>query len=122
MASLQQKGNGWYCQFLFRGKRHAFSLGPVSQDDAKAKQVDYLLLYLKKRYAILPPGMDIVEYVQFDGKPAPSANDDEPLDGKLTVIQLRDKYVASHEASLEPSTIYRMKSRRSRRWPRSSGR
>jgi CheY-like chemotaxis protein len=28
LASLQQKGDGWYCQFLYHGKRHTCSLPP----------------------------------------------------------------------------------------------
>ena len=112
MASLQRKGNGWYCQFLYHGKRHTFSVGRVGQEDAeaKAKQVDYLLLCLKKRYSVLPAGMGIVEYIQFDGKPAPTAsNDNEPVTTKTTLAQLRDKYLATHKAALEPSTLYGMK-------------
>jgi hypothetical protein len=34
MASLQQKGNGWYCQFLHHGKRHTFAVGSVSTEEA----------------------------------------------------------------------------------------
>lgn len=73
MASLQQKGNGWYCQFLYHGKRHTFSVGPVSAEEAetKASQVDYLLMRLKQRLAVLPPGVGIVEYLQFDGHIVP---------------------------------------------------
>ena len=31
MATLQKKGNGWYCQFLHHGKRHTFTIGRVSK-------------------------------------------------------------------------------------------
>ncbi len=71
MASLQQKGEGWYCQFVHARRRHTFALGKVSQSEAEAKaaQVDYLLLRLKQRLIELPPGVGIVEFVQHDGKP-----------------------------------------------------
>ncbi len=102
MASLQQKGNGWYCQFLYHGKRHTFTVGPVSQEEAEAKasHVDYLLLRLKQRLAIIPPGVDIVDYVQFDGK-----TEQLPQADKITLDDLKIKYLATHEASLEVSTV-----------------
>ncbi|MBI1349291.1 tyrosine-type recombinase/integrase [bacterium] len=104
MASLQQKGNGWYCQFLFQKKRYTFSLGPVSSTEAetKASQVDYLLLRLKQHLAVLPPGVGIVEYVQFDGRIVPP---ESPAAEALPLSMLREKYLATHEASLEPSTL-----------------
>jgi hypothetical protein len=37
MASIQQKDEAWHCQFVYHGKRHMFSLGKVSQDEADAK-------------------------------------------------------------------------------------
>ena len=71
MATLQKKGNGWYCQFLHHGKRHTFTIGRVSKAEARAKsdQVGYLLMRLKQRLIELPPGVDIVEFVQRDGRP-----------------------------------------------------
>lgn len=37
MASVQRKGNSWYCQFLHRGRRHTFALGPVGAEEAEAR-------------------------------------------------------------------------------------
>jgi integrase len=104
MASLQQKGNGWYCQFLHQGKRHTFSLGPVSPEEAesKASQVDYLLMRLKQRLAVLPPGVGIVEYLQFDGKIIPL---ESPEAKTISLATLRERYLETHAASLEPSTL-----------------
>jgi hypothetical protein len=47
-------------------------LGKVSAEEAasKAAQADYLSMRLKKRLIELLPGIDIVEFVQFDGKSA----------------------------------------------------
>src|SRR5208337_5056926 len=74
MASLQKKGKGWYCQFLYHGKRHTFAVGAVSEQEAQAKsaQVDYLLLRLKQRLIELPPNVGIVDFIQHDGKPPAS--------------------------------------------------
>ena len=44
MASLQQKSDTWYCQFVCHGKRHTFTVGKVPADEAEANQVDYLLM------------------------------------------------------------------------------
>ncbi len=104
MASLQQKGNGWYCQFLFQGKRHTFAVGSVSQTEAEAKvaQVDYLLMRLKQKLAVLPPGVGIVEYLQFDGRVlAPES----PEVKSLSLSKLRERYLDTHETSLEANTL-----------------
>jgi hypothetical protein len=71
MASLMQQGDRFYCQFLYFGKRHCFSLGKVPHDEAEAKinQADYLLMRLKQGLLEIPPGMDIISFLQFDGKP-----------------------------------------------------
>src|SRR5436305_1417990 len=71
MASLQQKGATWYCQFCYHGKRRTFTVGPVSKDEAEAKAniVDYLLLRIRQGFVFLPPGMDIVTFMECDGKP-----------------------------------------------------
>ena len=75
MASIQQKGRNWYCQFYYFGGRHTFTIGRVSEDEAHAKsaQVDYLLMRLRQRLIELPPGVDIVAFVQYDGKPPASS-------------------------------------------------
>ena len=104
MASLQQKGDSWYCQFLYHGKRHTFTVGKVAdaEAEAKASQVDYLLMRLKQNLLQLPPGMDIVAFIEFDGKPPheTAARD------CLTLGALRDRYLETHQnGSLEQSTL-----------------
>jgi integrase len=103
MASLQKKGDCWYCQFLYQGKRHTFTVGKVSDDEAetKAGQVDYLLMRLKQNLLQLPIGIDIVTFLQFDGKPP----HDTPERDVLTLGDLRDRYLEAHQESLEESTL-----------------
>ena len=36
MASIQQEGDAYYCQFCYLGKRHTVTIGPVSRDEADA--------------------------------------------------------------------------------------
>jgi integrase len=54
---------------------------------------------LKQRLTVIPPGMGIVEFVQFDGK------QETPVPTKTTLAQLRDRYLKTHEASLEANTL-----------------
>ena len=104
MASLMQQGDRLYCQFYCSGKRHCFSLGKVDEGEANAKiaQVDYMLLRLRQGLMKLPVGMDIVTFLEFDGKPPdeiPITKDD------VTLGFLREDYLKAHRGSLEASTI-----------------
>ncbi len=106
MATIQKKGNGWYCQFLHHGKRHTFTIGRVSKAEAHAKcdQVGYLLMRLKQRLTEVPAGVGIVEFIQQDGKPkvrptAPAQN------GELTLVEFRDRYLATTRQSQERRSV-----------------
>jgi integrase len=104
MATILQQGDRYYCYFVHYGKRFSFPLGKVkrSEADAKADQVDYLLLRLKQGLLHVPPGMDIIQFLQSDGKPAADA----PLRrDETTLAFLRDAYFKSHDATLERSTV-----------------
>jgi hypothetical protein len=92
MASVHQKGKAWHCQFVYHGARHTFSLGKVSQEEVetRANQVDYLLMRLKQNLLHVPPSMNIVTFIEFDGKPPETLSDDEIL----TLACLRDRYAA----------------------------
>ena len=104
MASIHHKGEAWHCQFMFHGKRHTFSLGKVTQDEAEAKanQANYLLMRLKQNLLQLPTGIDIVTFISFDGKPPHATSESEVL----TLAGLRDRYLETHRnGSLEQSTL-----------------
>jgi hypothetical protein len=103
---LQKKGNGWYCQFLHHGKRHTFTIGPVSKAEACAKldRVDYLPMRLKQRLIELPAGFDIVEFVQRDGKPGPKPGATS-RGTALTLADFRDRYLATNRDSRERRSI-----------------
>jgi integrase len=110
MASLQQKGPNWYCQFCYHGKRHTFTVGPVSEDEARGKSahVDYLLLRLKQRLIELPPGVDIVDFIQYDGKPPASATaapQTAPSRQPVTLSGLRDRYLETYTGANEHNTL-----------------
>jgi integrase len=112
MASLQKKGESWYCQFLYHGKRHTFTIGKVEPDEAesKANQVDYLLMRIRQGLLTVPPETDIVLFLQHDGKPPeptlPTADESPSVAQTLTLGALRDRYLRTHEnGSLEQTTI-----------------
>src|SRR5580704_16788830 len=99
MASLQKKGDSYYCQFCYQGRRHTFTVGSVEESEAenKARQVDYVLMRLKQRLLVLPDGTDIVTFIQHDGKPPDSG---PTLAGAprqaVTLGHLKDRYLTTH--------------------------
>jgi integrase len=102
MAGLQRKGDSWYCTFRYLGNRHTFTIGPVPDDIAEAtgRKVDLLLYRLKNRLIEIPSGVSVVDFVQFDGKPASA-----PQPGDCALSDLRDKYLDTHRSSLEKTTL-----------------
>jgi integrase len=107
MASLQERNGSFRYIFRFHGKQHFVTLGKVSSEeaDAKAAQVEYLLLRLKQRLIELPAGIGIVEFLQHDGNPA-TGLPHAPADSRdLTLSDFRDRYLATHRNSLEERTI-----------------
>ncbi len=109
MASLQKKGDSYYCQFMYHGRRHTFTVGAVEESEAenKARQVDYLLMRLKQRLVVLPEGTDIVTFVEHDGKPpdiGPTlANAPRQA---VTLGHLKDRYLTTHaNGTIEQSSL-----------------
>ncbi|HJT76015.1 MAG TPA: site-specific integrase [Gemmataceae bacterium] len=99
MASLQKKGESYYCQFMYHGRRHTFTVGAVSEEEAgnKARQVDYLLMRLKQRLIVLPEGTDIVTFVEHDGKPPDIGPTLANAPRKaVTLGHLRERYLTTH--------------------------
>ena len=99
MASLQERNGSYRILFCHHGKQHTFTIGKVKLDEAeaKARQVDYLLMRLKQRLLMLPEGTDIVSFIAHDGRP-PAA---EPTVGHapqqaITLGKLRDRYLTTH--------------------------
>lgn len=99
MASLQKKGDSYYCQFMYHGRRHTFTVGAVEESEAenKARQVDYLLMRLKQRLLVLPDGTDIVTFVQHDGQPPDTGPTLAAAPRQaVTLGHLKDRYLTTH--------------------------
>jgi hypothetical protein len=95
MASLQERSGSYRFIFRFHGKQHFVTIGKVSQveADAKAAQVEYLLLRLKQRLIELPPGIGIVEFLQHDGKSSVGSTGVFAEMRALTLGDFRDRYL-----------------------------
>ena len=108
MASLQQRSGTYRVIFRFHGKQHFVMIGKVSPEEAEAKaaQVEYLLMRLKQGLIELPPGIDIAEFVQHDGKPPAPATPVSASRKTLTLATLRDRYLATRARGREKNTLY----------------
>lgn len=108
MASLQKKGESWYCQFKYHGERHTFTIGKVVEREANmaAARVDYLLMRIRQRLLEVPAGMDIVTFIEHDGKPPPQP---PPTSDVIAVqfAELRSAYLQTFgNGALESNTLY----------------
>lgn len=105
MASLQERSGSFRFIFRYRGRQHFVTVGRVSRAEAEAKaaQVEYLLLRLKQGLLTLPPGIGIVEFVLADGQPVAKA---VAKPAPLTLSGLRDRYLQTHSnGTLEERTL-----------------
>jgi hypothetical protein len=100
MAAIQERNGSYRVLFRHHGKQHTFTLGRVSEAEAKAKadQVDYLLIRLSQGFLTLPADADIVTFVRRDGSIPVAAL--VPRDAP-TLGSLRDRYLETHVGSLE---------------------
>lgn len=100
MASVQKKGDAWYCQFVHSKKRHTFAVGRVTRAEADrvADRVGYLLMRLKQGLLEVPLGVDVADFVRFDGRPPKAAEvaaGAEPVQKSVTLGGLRDAYLGT---------------------------
>jgi integrase len=107
MAAIEERCGRYRIHFRWHGRQEKLALGKVSAEEAanKAAQVDYLLMRLKQRLIELPPDVDIVEFVQFDGKPPADLQEVSAESRELTLAGFRDRYLATHIDSLEDRTV-----------------
>jgi hypothetical protein len=106
VASLQERKGSFRVIFRYHGKQHFVTIGSVSRDEAesKAAQVDYLLMRLKQGLIEIPAGVSVVDFVLHDGKP-PAGQHLLPTEQVVSLVAVRDRYLATHRQSLEARTI-----------------
>ena len=70
MAGVETRNGSHRIRFLHDGREYGLKLGKVSLQEAEAKaaQVEYLLLRLDQGLIAIPPGVDVVEFVAADGR------------------------------------------------------
>jgi len=106
MAAIHERNGNFRVMFRHHGKQRNFTLGRVTEVEAKAKadQVEYLLMRLDQGLIALPPGADIVTFVRHDGN-LPASGGEAKLE-KPTLGSLRDRYLATHgNGTLEAHTL-----------------
>ncbi|HEX4613317.1 MAG TPA: tyrosine-type recombinase/integrase [Urbifossiella sp.] len=106
MATIQERNGSYRILFVYAGKRETFTLGTVPRTvaDAKAAKVDELLALLKGKYLAVPAGVPIVDFMRADGKAVSAEPEALPVE-RVTLGQLRDRYLTAHRQSLEPNTL-----------------
>jgi len=106
MASIQKKGDAWYCQFIYSGQRHTLTIGKVSGSEAARwkANAENLLLLLKQGRLEVPRGVSVADFILHDGKP--------PVDPAIsvrketTLHQLREAYVNTvSNGAIEANTL-----------------
>lgn len=108
MASLQNKGESWYCQFMYQRQRHTLTLGKVDENEAKttAARIDYILMRIRQRLLEVPAGMDIVTFIEHDGKP-PTISHGAEKRKSTRFTEFRDTYLRTFgNGALEKNTLY----------------
>jgi integrase len=106
MSALQNRNGSYRILFEYQRKQRAFTIGKVSEAEARAKadQVDYLLMRLSQGLITLPPATSIVAFVKHDGS-VPANSVETTSQSEPTLTDLRNRYLATHEASLEYHTL-----------------
>jgi integrase len=106
MASIQKKGDSWYCQFMYRSQRRTMTIGEVDEGEARATaaKVAYLLMRIKQNLLDVPVGMDIVTFLQFDGKPPDT--DRHPTPREMPFCEIRDSFLKTFgNGAVEENTL-----------------
>ncbi len=106
-ASLQCRDGTYRILFRFGRQQFSYSIGKVDSlaADAALAKVRNVLGRLKAHLLDLPSGMDIVSFIQLDGKPPPGP----PLPPKkeTTFGELRDSFLKSiSNGAVEDNTLY----------------
>lgn len=109
MASLQKKGDSWYCQFMYQRQRHTFTVGKVEETEANATaaKIDYILMRIRQRLLEVPAGMDIITFIEHDGKP-PAVVVEKPKSALFS--EFRQRYIDTFSnGAIETNTLYTAK-------------
>lgn len=106
MAALQERNGSFRVIFRYHGKQHTFTIGRVTRQEAEAKagQVDLILLRIEQNLITVPPGVTIEEFLRNDGqvKKPEEAAVVEPT----TFGTFRRKYLETHRGGAMEANSY----------------
>jgi integrase len=107
MASLQQRGGGWYhLLFRYQGRQYSHALKTKDRREAEAHRgaVDRVLIRLRNRELPPPPAdTDPTTYLLAGGR---VVADEPPRPAVLTLGDLGERYIRTHaDGALEPKTL-----------------
>jgi integrase len=106
MASLQCRNDFWRLLFRHDGKQYSYPIGPVPQTEATTwkGRIEHTLMRLDQGLLDWPPGISLIDFLKYDGKPpadpALSVRKDTTLD------DLSKQYLATvSNGAIEASTL-----------------
>ena len=107
MAWAEERNKNWRIVFRYQNAKHSFSVGEVNKTVAKTFEntTEELLGLLKRKMITLPEGCNIEEFMLHRGQPPASATILHDVNAELTLIGLREAYIASQEGKLEETTL-----------------
>ena len=107
MASIQRKGQSWYCQFYWQNRRYTYSVGRVTknQAEAKATKTDEIVDLLDRGVLKVPEAVDVATFVKFDGHP-PVAEESQKVSQKTHLSEIFENYLTAHAAAQEAKSLY----------------
>jgi hypothetical protein len=107
MASLQKKGNAWYCQFYWQNRRFTFAVGRVTrpQAEAKATKGGEIVELLERGVLKRPEGVDVAAFIKHDGHP-PAPAESQKVSQKSCLGELCEGYLGAHGGAQEAKTLY----------------
>ena len=104
MAGIVKKADAYYCTFRFGGKRHYFTVGKVTEAQARAKatEVDETLDLIERGRLEVPAEISFLDFVAAGGKiPVTSVRPET-----VTASQLFEKYLLIHSnGTIEESSL-----------------
>lgn len=104
MAGISKKGDAYYCTFRFRGTRHYFTVGKLTEDQARAKgvEVDETLALIERGRLAVPEGVALTDFVAAGGKVTVVSARPETLPAR----RLFDQYLATlSNGTVEESSL-----------------
>src|SRR5262245_29176693 len=97
MASLLRKGDSYYCQFYYLGRRFTVTVGEVGKDEAEdfAGSVGQLLRRIKQNLIHVPPGVSITDFVVAGGQVTPVEEAAAPPE-PASFADVKKQYLDTH--------------------------